>query len=150
MAKEVTISTWCDHHLAKGDRVPATHSVIIGLSVWPRPQEIDLCDEDYKIIEAVDVMVMKYGRTSESEPIKAKTHGGDQRGRKSTHDLVADPASMGCPVCLKLYSGKGTNRTKYLAQHIRVSHAPRTIKDYSEDQLARATAEARDKIAHDE
>jgi len=147
MAKEVTISTWCDVCMATGSRVPAKHSPVIAMSAWPKPQEIDLCDDHHAAVEAVDVMVMKYGRTSESEPYKPKkAHGGDQRGRKSNDDLLNDPDSLGCPVCLKLYSGKGTNQTKYLAQHIRVQHAPDTIKSFTQDQILTATAEARSRL----
>lgn len=138
--------------MSTGTRVPATHSPVIAMTAWPKPQEIDLCDEHYMIIEEVDVLMMKYGRSSESEPHKAKEKpwGGDQRGRKASADLLADPDSMGCPVCLKLYSGKGTNRTKYLAQHIRVQHGPQTIKSFTDDQLAVATAEARAKITNEQ
>jgi hypothetical protein len=133
--------------MSTGERVAATQSVIMELSLWPKPLEIDVCDEHYEIISAADALMSKFGRTSEVVPraVRSKVTGG-KRGPKTDLDLANDPLSMGCPECLKLYSGTGPARTKYLAQHIRVQHTPATIKDYTTEQLARATAEARDKI----
>jgi len=131
--------------MATGERVAATHTPIIAMSAWPQTQEIDLCDEHFKIIEEVDVMIMKYGRSSESEPRSVPTKIKKKVGRRSA-DIDTDPESQGCPVCLNLYSGRADVKTKYLSQHLRMQHGM-SIKDFSDDQLTAATAEARAKIA---